>query len=98
MTESLLILGPLRTNEVVVVEVEVVGVLEVVVDVGLVVAVGAWAVVVVSSAPLLPQAAATRASASPSDVVRLMGREDKSGSPLDDGFRGHTASGAGKPM
>ena len=77
ITESLLMLGPVSTNEVVVVELEVVEVVELVVGTGLVVAVGGWAVVVVSSAPLPPQAAATKERASPRNVKRLMGGEDK---------------------
>ena len=87
MTESLLIFGPLSTNELVVVELVVLEVVELVVGTWLVVAVVSRAVVVVSPAPLLPQAAATRARTSPRKVMRFMGRQDKSGCALGDAFR-----------
>lgn len=86
ITESLLMLGPVKTSEVVVVELVVVDEVDVVVGAGLVVSVGNSAVVVVASAPP-PQPAAIRARLSNRSVVRFMRREDKSGRGLDDGFR-----------
>ncbi len=87
--ESLLMLGPLNSIELVVVELDVVVVL---VGAGAVVAGGNEAEVDVlvspaSSDPPPPQAAARRASASATNVMRFMGREDKSARALDDGFR-----------
>ena len=77
ITESLLMLGPVRMTVVVVVD-EVVLEVELVVEDGLVVAVGDKALVVVP-ASLPPQEAATMAKANRRKIVRLMSREDKSG-------------------
>ena len=77
ITESLLILGPLKMTVVVVVDEVVLEVVELVVaGVGLVVAVGEETWVVAASPP--PHAAATRANARVRRLVRVMGREDKS--------------------
>ena len=80
ITESLLMLGPVRMTVVVVVDEVVLEVVEfeLVVGDGLVVAVGDKALVVVP-ASLPPQEAATMAKANKRKIVRLMSREDKSG-------------------